>query len=112
MRYFFKEMGFPQTHPTTICIDNLPFLKSVVGDEGASIKSKHIMIRLRIMNEAYMTQHIPSDISKLVPVCITSSVFEAIHQWSDTIDNGQRYPLMIESKVRTVCVCVFFRTPL
>ena len=63
---------------TLIYMDNLPFMNSVVGDKGASVKSKHIMIRLKIINEAYIngdidfqhmsTSHIPSDmLSKLVP---------------------------------------------
>ena len=60
-------------------LDSLPFMNSVVAGKGASIKSKHTMIRLSIINEAYVdgdidlkhksTQHIPSDmLSKLVPV--------------------------------------------
>ena len=75
----FKELGFPQHELTRIYMDNLPFVKSVVGEKGASIKSKHIMIRLSIINKAYVngdidlkhmsTQHIPSDmLSKLVLV--------------------------------------------
>ena len=61
LRYFFKELGFTQ-----------PFMNSAVGDKGASAKSKHIMIRLKIINEAYIngdidfqhtnTSHIPSDV--------------------------------------------------
>ena len=59
-------------------MDNLPFINSVIGDKGASVKSKHIMIRLSLINEAYnngdidfhymRTSNIPSDVlSKLVP---------------------------------------------
>ena len=59
-------------------MDSLPFSNSVMGEKGASIKSKHILIRLRIINEAYMIddiefkrmsmKNIPSDmLSKLVP---------------------------------------------
>ena len=29
-------------------------MNSVVGDKGASVKSKHIMIRLSLINEAYV----------------------------------------------------------
>ena len=78
LRYFFKELGFPQTHAALIYMDNLPFMNSVVGDKGASVKSKHVMIRLSLINEAYIngdidfkhmsTSHIPSDmLSKLFP---------------------------------------------
>ena len=78
LRYFFKELGFAQTLPTLIYMDNVPFMNSVVGDKGASVKSKHIIIRLSLINEAFVngdidfkrmsTSHIPSDmLSKLVP---------------------------------------------
>ena len=59
-------------------MDYLPFLNSVVEDKGASVKSKHIIIRLVMINEAYANGdidlkhmsaiHISSDmLSKLVP---------------------------------------------
>ena len=59
-------------------MDNLPFTNSVVGKKRASVKSKHIMIHLSLINEAYengdidfhhmSTSDIPSDmLSKLVP---------------------------------------------
>ena len=72
IRYFVKELGFPQCHPTMIYMDNLPFINSVVGEQGASVKSKHIMIRLRFINEAYENGDIDfhhmctSDISRLI----------------------------------------------
>ena len=92
IRYFFKELGFPQQHPTMIYMDNMPFINSVVGDKGASVKSKHIMIRLSLINEAYdngdidfhymKTSDIPSDmLSKLVPA--------STHQHLRKFINGQ-----------------------
>ena len=92
LRYFFKELGFVQHHPTLIYMDNLPFMNTVVGDKGASVKSKHIMIRLRLINEAYTngdidfkymsTSHIPSDmLSKLLPA--------PTHQHLRKVINGQ-----------------------
>ena len=59
-------------------MDNVPFMNSVVGDKGASVKSEHIMIRLSLINEVYIngdidfkhmsTSHIPSGVlNKLVP---------------------------------------------
>ena len=35
-------------------MDNVPFMNSVVGDKGASVKSKHIMIRLSLIREAHI----------------------------------------------------------
>ena len=82
-------------------MDNLPFMNSVVGDKGASVKSKHIMIRLKIINEAYIngdiefqqtsTSHIPSDmLSKLVPA--------PTHQYLRKFINGQT-PLVTDSTI-------------
>ena len=61
-------------------MDDLLFLNSVVGDKGASVKPKHIMIQLHIIEACinddidlkYMSsQHIPSHmLSKLVPASI------------------------------------------
>ena len=87
---FFKELGFVQINPTVIYIDNLLFLDSVVGEKGASIKSKHIMIHLRIINEAYTngdidfkhmsTENIPVDmLSKLVPADLKHN--ETLHNY-------------------------------
>ena len=78
---FLKELGFTQNHPTVIHMDSLPFLNLIVGDKGASVKSKHILICLSIINEAYAngdidlkhmsTKHIPSCmLKKLVPAPI------------------------------------------
>ena len=101
IRYFFKELGFPQQHPTMIYMDNMPFINSIVGDKGASVKSKHIMIRLSLINEAYdngdidfhymKTSDIPSDmLSKLVPA--------STHQHLRKFINGQM-PLVTDSTI-------------
>ncbi len=52
-------------------MDNEPFLNTMTGEKGASNRSKHIMIKLDIINEAYEageiefahmhTANIPSD---------------------------------------------------
>ena len=101
IRYFFEELGFVQMLPTLIYMDNVPFMNSVVGDKGASVKSKHTMIRLSLMNEAFVndvidfkhmsTSHIPSDmLSKLVQA--------PTHQHLLTFINGQA-PLITDSTI-------------
>ena len=71
----------------------------MVGGKRASAKSNHIMIRLKIINEAYINgdidfqhmspSHIPSDmLSKLVPT--------TTHQYLRKFINGQT-PLVTES---------------
>ena len=78
LRIFLGELGFEQTNPTVIYMDNEPYLKAITGDRGASHKSKHIMIKLHIVREAYdagqidfkhmLTANIPSDgPTKLLP---------------------------------------------
>jgi hypothetical protein len=78
LRIFLGELGFEQTNPTVIYMDNEPYLKAITGDRGASHKSKHIMIKLHIVREAYdagqidfkhmLTANIPSDgLTKLLP---------------------------------------------
>ena len=82
-------------------MDNLPFINSVVGDQGASVKSKYIMIQLSIISKAYVNgdidfknlsiTHIPSDmLSKLVPA--------PTHQYLTTFINGQT-PLVTDSTI-------------
>ena len=101
IRYLFKELGFLLCHPTMIYMDNLPFMNSVVGEKGASVKSKHIMIRLSLINEAYengdidfhhmSTSDIPSDmLGKLVPA--------PTHQHLRKFTNGQT-PLVTDSTI-------------
>ena len=78
LRLFLSELGFPQSEPSIIYMDNEPFLKAITGDRGASNRSKHILIKLHIIREAYeagdvdfqhmATEHIPSDgLTKLLP---------------------------------------------
>ena len=81
-------------------MDNVPFMNSVVGDKGASAKSEHIVIRLSLINKAFVNgdtnfkhmsiSRIPSDIlSKLVPA--------PTHQLR-TFINGQA-PLITDSTI-------------
>ena len=84
-------------------MDNLPFMNSVVGDKGASVKSKHIIISLSLINETYMNGDIdfkhmstytPSDmLSKLVPA--------PTHQYLRKFLNSQS-PLVTDSTISIV----------
>ena len=71
LRIFLSELGFKQDTPSIIYMDNEPFLNTMTGEKGASNRSKHIMIKLNIITEAYEageiefahmhTANIPSD---------------------------------------------------
>jgi len=52
-RYFFEELGFPQIHPSVLYMDNLPFIKTITGSNGASERAKHILLRFNLIKEAY-----------------------------------------------------------
>ena len=45
LRYFFKEWRFPQQQPTMIFMYNGPFIKLVIGNEGAVLESLHAQCR-------------------------------------------------------------------
>ena len=71
-------------------MDNLPFMNSEVGDKGASVKSKRIMIRLSLINKTYVNgdidfkhmsiSHTPADmLSKLVPTPTHQQLWKFIH---------------------------------
>ena len=101
---FFQGARFRSKAPHSHYMDNLPFMNSIVGEKGASVKSKDIMIRLSLINEAYIngdidfkhmsTSHIPSDmLSKLVPA--------PTHQHLRKFLNGQS-PLINDSTLSIV----------
>ncbi len=83
-------------------MDNEPFLNAVTGDKGASNRSKHIMIKLNIIHEAYQageiefahmsTNNIPSDgLTKLL-------AFKDYDHKAGYIDGTK--PLCLEGKPR------------
>ena len=72
IRSFVAELGFPQDKPTKVCMDNLPFMQTITGSRGCSDRSKWILLRHRVVQEAYArdeiyfehlgTQHMVADI--------------------------------------------------
>ena len=61
LRIFLSELGFKQDTPSIIYMDNEPFLNTMTGEKGASNRSKHIMIKLNIITEAYEAGEIEFD---------------------------------------------------
>ena len=58
LRYFCGELGFPPLLPSKFYMDNEPFIKTIVGKRGCSERSKHILIRYRVLEEAYQADEI------------------------------------------------------
>ena len=53
LRYFCQELGFPQALPSKFYMDNEPFIKTITGQRGCSERSKHMLIRYRVLEEAW-----------------------------------------------------------
>jgi hypothetical protein len=58
LRYFCAELGFPQKLPSKFYMDNEPFLKTILGQRGCSERSKHILIRHKVLEEAWQNDEI------------------------------------------------------
>ena len=58
LRYFCAELGFPQMLPSKFYMDNEPFMKTILGQRGCSERSKHILIRHRVLEEAWKNDEI------------------------------------------------------
>ena len=52
-RYFLNELRCSQQLPTDYYMDNLPFIQTIVGQRGCSPLSKHILIRMKLLKQAY-----------------------------------------------------------
>jgi hypothetical protein len=52
-RYFLDELQSIQIDPTPFYMDNLPFIQTIVGERGCSSLSKHILIRMKLLKQAY-----------------------------------------------------------
>jgi hypothetical protein len=53
-------------HPASFFMDNIPFMQTVIGKQGISGKSKHILIRMQMTKEAFedgkiVMKHLRSD---------------------------------------------------
>ena len=72
LRYFCMELGFPQTRPSTFYMDNEPFMKTIIGQRGSSERSKHQLIRLRVLEEAWKFDEI--DLKHLATLNMVSDI--------------------------------------
>ena len=81
--YLFEELGCVLENPATFYMDNVPFMKTIDGNKGVSEKSKHILIRLQILKEAFnegkiKLQHLKSE--EMVADILTKAL--AFDRWS------------------------------
>ena len=52
LRFYLAELSFPQLAPSRVCMDNIPYIQSALGEKGHSKRNKHVLIRMKIVNEA------------------------------------------------------------
>jgi hypothetical protein len=52
LRFYLAELSFPQLFPSRVCMDNIPYIQSALGEKGHSKRNKHVLIRMKIVNEA------------------------------------------------------------
>jgi hypothetical protein len=52
LRFYLAELFHPSITATRICMDIVPYLQSALGEKGHSKRNKHVLIRMKIVNEA------------------------------------------------------------
>ena len=52
IRYYLQELLHSQSKPSRIAMDNVPYMQGALGEKGLGKNVKHVLIRLRITDEA------------------------------------------------------------
>jgi hypothetical protein len=52
IRYYLEELLHSQPKPSRIAMDNVPYMQGALGEKGLGKNVKHVLIRLRITDEA------------------------------------------------------------
>jgi len=52
LRYYLGDLFCPQTTPSRLCMDNVPYMQSALGEKGHSKHNRHVLIRMKITNDA------------------------------------------------------------
>jgi len=52
IRYYLEELLHSQSKPSRIAMDNVPYMQGALGEKGLGKNVKHVLIRLRITDEA------------------------------------------------------------
>jgi hypothetical protein len=58
LRYYLKDLFCPQTTPSRLCMDNVPYMQSALGEKGHSKHNRHVLIRMTITNDALENKEI------------------------------------------------------
>ena len=58
IRYYLEELWHIQNEPTRVAMDNVPFMQAILGEKGYSKFLKHVLIRVRVANDALENKEI------------------------------------------------------
>jgi hypothetical protein len=58
IRHYFEELLHVQTKPSRVAMDNVPYMQGALGEKGLGKNVKHVLIRLRITDEALENKEI------------------------------------------------------
>ena len=58
IRFYLEELFHPQLNASRVCMDNIPYMQSALSEKGHSKRNKHVLIRMKVTNEAISNNEI------------------------------------------------------
>jgi hypothetical protein len=58
LRFYLSDLFCPQSEPSRLCMDNVPYIQSALGEKSHSKRNRHVLIRMEITNHALENQEI------------------------------------------------------
>jgi hypothetical protein len=52
LRFYLADLFCPQSEPSRLCMDNVPYIKSALGEKSHTKRNRHVLIRMEITNHA------------------------------------------------------------
>jgi hypothetical protein len=58
LRFYLSDLFCPQNEPSRLCMDNVPYIQSALGEKSHSKRNRHVLIRMEITNHALENKEI------------------------------------------------------
>jgi hypothetical protein len=58
LRFYLSDLFCPQIGPSRVCMDNIPYMQSALGEKSHSKRNRHVLIRMEIINQALANEEI------------------------------------------------------
>jgi hypothetical protein len=58
LRFYLNDLFCPQSEPSRLCMDNVPYIQSALGEKSHSKRNRHVLIRMEITNHALENKEI------------------------------------------------------